>query len=331
VLVVAAVAALVAAGGVAALAMQPGDDKPRSPRSAVQAAAPERGIEVDATRVGGRPNIVLGAGGHVWVGRFLNPRLAALDPATGGRTKAPRPEIGVGLLGLAASGRDLWALASRARQLVHLDARTGRRIGEPVALPSAANAVAATPDSVYVAVTQPVLDPGDQILEFDARTGALRRSLGVRDGVRRLEVAAGWLWLLASDPAELVGIDLDDPGKRRHVDLESDSSGDLALGAGSLWVTLVDTDQLARVDPRGGKPATFPTGRRPSGVVVRKGTVWVANRTSSTVSRIDVRSGRPHSDIRVPINPYDVAAYRDSIWVTSLTEGRIARITGLDD
>jgi hypothetical protein len=34
-------------------------------------------------------------------------------------------------------------------------------------------------------------------------------------------------------------------------------------------------------------------------------------------------------EIPVPQNPYDVAAYGDAIWVTSLTEGKIARVTGL--
>jgi len=327
VLLAAAAAALLAAVVVAGLAMRGEGEQPRAPQSPTPAS--KRGMKVAATRIGGRPNIILGAGGHVWTGRFSNARLETLDPATGKRTQ-PRPEIGVGLLGLAASGRDLWALAARDRQLVHLDARTGRRIGEPVPLPGASNAVAATKDAVYVAVTQPELDPGDQILEFDARTGVLRRAIDARDGVRRLEVVRGRLWVLASGPAELIGIDLDEPSHRRHVPLESATSVDLAVGAGDLWVSLSDSDQLARVDPRGGKPATFPTGRGPAGVVVRNGTVWVANRTESTLTRIDIRTRRPvEPEIPVPQNPYDVAAYGDAIWVTSLTDGKIARVTGL--
>ena len=31
----------------------------------------------------------------------------------------------------------------------------------------------------------------------------------------------------------------------------------------------------------------------------------------------------------MPLNPYDLAVYGDAIWVTSLTTGRIARVTGL--
>ena len=144
-------------------------------------------------------------------------------------------------------------------------------------------------------------------------------------------VFRGRLWVLASNPAELIGIDPDDPSHhRRHVPLESATSVDLAVGAGDLWVTLSDSDQLARVDPRGGKPSTFATGRGPAGIEVRKGIVWVANRTESTLTRIDIRTRRPvEPEIPVPQNPYDVAAYGDAIWVTSLTEGKIARVTGL--
>jgi len=330
-LAVAAVGALLAAGGVAGVAIRGDGDGTRSAEApSTPAPAPKGAVDVHVTRIGGRPNIVLGAGGHVWAGRFLNPRLATLDPATGNRRAAPGPEIGVGLLGLAASGGDLWVLAARARQLVRLDARTGRRLGA-VALPGASNAVAATPDAVYVAVTLPDLDPGDQILEIDPRTGATRRTLDVRDGVRRLQVVRGRLWLLASNPAKLIGIDLDDPSRRRRVPLESDTSVDLAVGGGYLWASLADSDQLARVDPSGGKPANFPTGRRPAGIAVHDGTVWVANRTDSTVTRIDLRSGRPRKETRVPLNPYDVAAYGGSIWVTCLTDGKIARLTGPGD
>ena len=34
--------------------------------------------------------------------------------------------------------------------------------------------------------------------------------------------------------------------------------------------------------------------------------------------------------IDVPINPYEIAAYDDALWITCLADGRIARVTGLD-
>jgi streptogramin lyase len=115
-----------------------------------------------------------------------------------------------------------------------------------------------------------------------------------------------------------------------HVNLETDASGDLAVGRGYLWATLYDADQVARIDPRTGAIATYATGAGPSGVVVRKGTAWIANRSSSTLTRLDIRSGRVRGEIDVPINPYEVAAYGDAIWITCLADGVIARVTGLD-
>ena len=214
-----------------------------------------------------------------------------LDPSTGERNLRLRPQAGLGLRAFAAHGRDLWVLASRTGQLVHLDARSGRRIGDPVPLPGTASAVAATADAVYVAVTQPELDPGDQILVIDPGTGETRQSIDVpRDGVRRLVLARGRLWLLASNPAEVIGLDPSDPARPRHVRLNADHATDLAVGAGYLWATLSDADKLSRIS-FDGELADFPTGRGPSGIAVRKGVVWVANRTDSTLMPIDVRTG----------------------------------------
>jgi streptogramin lyase len=330
VLAIAAVAGvLLAAVGVGALAMRDEPGGEATPEQAAQTAQAKSRLKVSEIRIGGRPNNVIGAEGHIWTGWFLSDRLVTLDPATGELQRSPRPQIGVGLTGLAVDGDTIWAVSARDRRLVHVDARTGEVLGSPLALPSAGSAVAAGEDAVYVALSQAGLAPGDQILELDKRTGETRRTIDVRDGVRRLELAGGRLWMLSSDPAALVGIDLDS-GNRRLVELDATTAVDLTVGAGYLWAT-TSGDQLARIGLRGGKPATFPTGRGPAGVVVRKGTVWVANRTASTLTRIDVRTGRPSSrEIRVPLNPYDLAAYRDSIWVTALTDGKIARVTGLD-
>ncbi len=323
-----AAVALLAAGAGAWLALADDPEAPTPPAK----PAPLPALKIESTKVGGRPAVIVGAGGHIWTGRSHRRRLATLDPSTGKRNMRLRPQTGLGLRAFAVDGRDLWVLASRAGQLVHLDARSGRRIGDPVPLPGTASAVAATADAVYVAVTQPELDPGDQILVIDPRTGETRRSIDVRDGVRRLVLAGGRLWLLASNPAEVVGIDLSDPGRQRHVRLNADHSTDLAVGAGYLWATLSDADKLSRISFDGGSSADFPTGRGPSGIAVRKGTVWVANRTDSTLTRIDVRTGKPaEKEIRIPLNPYDLAAYDDAIWVTTLIAGRIYRVTGLDD
>ena len=317
-----AVVLLAGAAVLAAATLDGGDGKRRPAAATATPQAPR----VTTARLGGRPNVILAAGEQIWTGAFLRSRLAAIDPARAKFERARQPEIGIGLTGMAARGRSLWALASRDRQLVRLDARTGRRIGKAVTLPGAMSAVAASRDSVWVTVITPGLEPPNQLVRIDPSTHAVLDTREITYGVRRIEILDGGLWLLASNPARLTRIDLD-TGDRRHLELDADTAVDMAVGEGALWVTLSDVDRLARVDPRASRvTTTYAAGRSPAGVVVEDGSAWVANRDSSTLTRLDTRTGRVREEIEVPINPYDVEAAFGAVWVTSLATGRIARV-----
>jgi streptogramin lyase len=209
--------------------------------------------------------------------------------------------------------------------LVRLDARTGERLGTPIPLPGEVNGLLAERDSVWIVVV--TADPGtDELLRFDAATGAERDRLAVPEGVRRVAHTRGEAWLLTTHPARLVRIDL--AGHRHHeLRFEADASGDMAVGHGSMWVTLTDVDQLARVGLRTLDVATVAVGRSPVGVAVQGGSVWVANRESSTLSRVDAGSDRVRGEIEVPLNPYELAVRGNALWVTSLAEGKLTRIT----
>ena len=282
--------------------------------------------KLDSVRVGGRVNNVASAGGHIWAGSFKRSRMSSIDPTVPRRLVRPDADIGVGLSGIAVAGETMWVIASRDRQLVHLDARTGERLGEPIPLPDTSGAVATDGRTVWVAVSLHEMHSGDQILAFDALTGAPKPTLNVFNGVRRLVAFDGGLWILGSNPSRIGWIDLVS-GKRHRTRFESELSGDLAAGAGAIWATLTDRDQLVKLDPRTWNVTTIAVGREPNGIVASRGSIWVANRTSSTVSRVDPRSGRVKSEIEVPLNPYELAADRNGIWVTSLAQGRVTRIT----
>jgi class 3 adenylate cyclase len=85
--------------------------------------------------------------------------------------------------------------------------------------------------------------------------------------------------------------------------------GDVAVGAGGVWVTLPDRGAVMRIDPETMTVRdTIPVGADPSGIAIGEGSVWVANGGSSTVSRIssgdgirrpdDRRAGRTFRDCR---------------------------------
>jgi hypothetical protein len=317
-----AAAALLLATGAAGAALLIGDREPPPAPTATR----NGGETLTSIPLGGRLNSVAIAGGHVWTGGFEIRRLHAVAPDRARPIGSMRPEVGIGLTGMTAQDGSLWVITSRDRLLVRVDARTGDVKGSPITLPSAGNAVAAGRRSVWVATTTPELDPGDQILRIDQDTGATRRTFHAPDGIRRLTLAHGRLWLLASNPPRLIRMD-PQTGRRRGQRLAGQNAGDLAAGAGALWATLTDVDQLIRLDPVSWNVTRIAVGRGPAGVAVHGGSVWVANGASSTLSRVSVRSRRVTEEVEVPWNPYELATAGDSVWVTSLAEGKLTRVS----
>ena len=316
--------ALAAAAAVWLLTSGGGPAKHGSPpgRSRPSPAAEPR---IQSARVGGRVNAVAGAGGVIWTGAFRSPRLKAVDPRKVERLANLTADIGRGLQALAPDRDTIWAIAGRDRRLAHFDARTGRPIGTPIPLPGPGNAVVADGTSVWVA-TSIQGRPGDEVLRFDARSGRLEKTIVVLDMVRRLVIADGALWILATHPARLVRLDLRS-GKRIKRTFDADSSGDMTAGAGAIWATLPSTEQVVRLRfDNLRNPAYAAVGNSPAGVAVTERDVWVANRGSNTVTRIDIAALRPREEIEVPINPYEVIAYAGGVWVTSLADGLVTRI-----
>lgn len=109
------------------------------------------------------------------------------------------------------------------------------------------------------------------------------------------------------------------------------SPGDVAVGAGAVWITDQNSQTLLRVDPQYGditrirlsaqglsKPGTG------GGVAVGAGSVWVAQGLSRIV-RIDPASGRVVSSI--PLPDANVVAFGDgAVWVAASDLGTLTRI-----
>jgi virginiamycin B lyase len=105
----------------------------------------------------------------------------------------------------------------------------------------------------------------------------------------------------------------------------------LAFGAGSLWATTFDTDELLRVDARtNAVVARIPLVRRQSTAVrwlgFGEGSVWVSNFDDNSVSRIDPATNAVVATIPVTLNPTGVGFGAGSVWVTNHRAATISRI-----
>ena len=324
--------ALLAAGIVAGIALR-SDDRPVSAARTPTASATASAEPTVTARVmiGGRPNSLAAAGGHVWAGAFRSDRLTAIDPASGKVVRRLRPEIGEGLRELAVSGGVLWVLNARAQRVLRVNARTGEPAGAPIELPGVPTAMACDGKTLWVALRVQNYGGGDDLLRFDVATGALEETLPVRDFVTSMIVARGALWMVTPRPTTLVRHDLA-TGKRRRIKLGGGQPSDIAYGRGAIWATLADADQLVRVDPRTFNMATVAVGREPAGIAVRGREIWVANRASSTLTRVDAGSGRLRAEeLEVPLNPSAIAVAGRGVWTGSLATGRVVEVASATD
>jgi hypothetical protein len=218
----------------------------------------------------------------------------------------------------------LW-VATRARKLLRLDPRRGRRLAAPVPLAMRPSAIAARGNDVWIA--QGPDDGPARIVRIDAATGVIEASVPAAPRIEGMRYARDRLWTLHGEPNYLVERDPVTLRGIHHIPLPGSTVGGLASGAGALWATIPDQDQLVRYQPRTGNRATVTVGGRPIGVAVHGDHVWVAASGSSTVEHIAADSmelvGEP---IRVPLNPLAIAVAGEAIWVTCVGENVVARV-----
>jgi hypothetical protein len=276
-------------------------------------------------RFGSRPNAVVPVGDRVWVGAWRTGHLAAIDPTANAAIRDLRPAADGGTVDMVRTADGLW-VATRARQVLHLDARTGRARATPLPLTMEPTALAVRGTDVWVGEED--LDAGTaQIVRIDSRTGVVAASVGAGPNMAGIVYAHGHIWTLHGEPNHLVERDPRTLRRTKYVALPGASVGALAAGAGALWMTIPDQDQLVRYDPRTGNRATVSVGGRPIGVTVRGNRVWVAASGSSTIERVTARSMRSIGDpIRVPLNPLALAISDDGIWVTCVGTNVVARV-----
>jgi YVTN family beta-propeller protein len=134
-------------------------------------------------------------------------------------------------------------------------------------------------------------------------------------------------------PAGLAGIDANATGivdpASGHITQQiplGDIPRGIASGAGSVWVALEASGQVARIDLRTNSVQRIPVGSDPTGVAFGGGAVWVTNNDSRTVSRIDPASNTVVQSIPVGNAPSAIAFGEGFVWATNTLDGTVSKI-----
>jgi DNA-binding beta-propeller fold protein YncE len=274
-------------------------------------------------RLGGRPSNILVADGKAWVIRSGSDRLAVLDAATVKR-EPYSPRVGSLPAALAAGFGKVWVANQSGPALVPISLTSHRQEGPAVPLPSQGKvvAVAATTRSLWVGIRG---TPG-LLLRIDPEGRVPAKTIPLPDGLQNIAVGAGAVWVIARRANTVTRVDIASATQRRVFVGERPFG--IVYGRGAVWVTNNGNDTVTRIDT--GSLSTVPirVGRGPKGISIGAGGVWTANAFDSTVTRINPRTNRVTGRaVKVAVNPYGIDATTDQVWVTSLAEGKVQRLT----
>jgi YVTN family beta-propeller protein len=224
----------------------------------------------------------LGAPGKDWVTR--------IDPASG-RTMAtvtvPRAP-----LDLAATSGAVWVTNSSGDSVARIDPQTNRLVGRPVTAGASPQSLAMGGGSLWVANHDALT-----VTRIDQASGKVVAQIPVPSEPHRVAYGAGAAWVGNWHDNSVSRID---PHTNRVVGspipIGAHHAGNLAAGAGGVWVT---SDY--RVD---------------------------AAAEDVVVVRIDPQANRAVETIAVGGHPIDVAATGGAVWVSVANPGRLLRIAG---
>jgi len=327
-------AAAAAIGVAAAVALGVGDDEAPPPRatatptaSATTTAAPAEGMTADeGVEVGRRPNVVRAVGDTVFVGSFLSDRLNLVSAKTG-KVRSYAPRVGVGANDAAVSGNSVWLAVGRARQLVRLNAKTGRLIGNPIKLPGPASSVAATRSAIWVALV-PGQGAPDTLLKIDPKTGQTVASVEYPWGIGSITTSPTAVWIAARRRARIQRVDPTTGELVKTLQIGRSRSTDIVYRAGSLWLATPDDNTVYKVSTRTGDAIPISVGQQPRQLAAGKDTIYVTNFSSSDLYAIDASSSRVEgTPLELPVNPYSLSVEGDTVWVASVPENRLTRVT----
>jgi YVTN family beta-propeller protein len=98
-------------------------------------------------------------------------------------------------------------------------------------------------------------------------------------------------------------------------------------GFGSIWVALISSDTVLRIDPATRKVLRrIRVPSQPCGMAIGGGSVWIEDYGDGTVTRVDGHTSRVTTRIKAGVSPYDVHVAFGAAWVTNYGDNTVTRV-----
>ncbi|MDP2712543.1 MAG: protein kinase [Solirubrobacteraceae bacterium] len=328
------VAALLAAGAIAALLKLGGGSDAQAPQATVTTAQqPDHGTRaaIAGEPISGltRPLALTIAADKAWSLSGLSGQLEIFDARTGERSPR-RPNVGVGGSSLASGFRSVWVLKEQTSSLIRIGARSERRVADGVtriATPGRGVAVATGAGHVWAGLRNaaPNERANEHVVRVDPRDYDQRR-IRVAAGVQDIAVGEGALWVTNRTSPTVTRINTSTLEPTDEIRVGREPRG-IAVGHGAVWVASADDDTLTRINPRSLERRTIALRATPERVTVGGGSVWVTSRDAGQLLRIDPRSRAVRERILTGDDPFALeVAGGDTVWLTLVGENAVQRV-----
>jgi YVTN family beta-propeller protein len=245
------------------------------------------------------------------------------------RKRAYQPRIGRHSASdaVVAFGK-VWLTADKQHRLIALDPSTGRPKGAAIPLPGRPHSIAADRRSLWISLYQLTPTDQDRLLQVNPKTGKVVKNIAFPTGIQRVAASPKAVWAVNRKRQVVTRIDVAS-GAMRQFFVGTQPAADVVYGAGSIWVAGEQDDSVFRINPATGDQISIAVGSRPRQLAVRGNHVYVTNFNSSTLIVIDATRNRVVGEpVDVPINPFAVAAGPGAVWVASVGENKLAKLTG---
>jgi YVTN family beta-propeller protein len=224
--------------------------------------------------------------GALWVARgalgdLAGPRqdtVTRIDPASGRAVATIR--VGRAPLDLAVTPGAVWVANAGGDSVTRIDPQTNRLVGRPVPTGASPQSLAAGGGSLWVANHDE-----RTVTRIDLASGKVVADIPVPSEPHRVAYGAGAAWVGNWHDNSVSRID---PQTNRVVGspipIGPHHAGNLAVGAGSVWVTsdyrvnaAAEDVVVVRIDPQTNRAVeTIPVGGHPIDVAATKGAIWVS-------------------------------------------------------
>ena len=246
-----------------------------------------------------------------------------LDPSSGAVEGGA--EVGSFPMGVAATDGFLWVADSGGGTITQVDT-TGSAAPKSVGIKVTGDpfGVAAGDDSVWVSLG----GQGGDLVRVDL-DGTIQPGIPVGTGYGGIEFGAGSVWLVNADQATLTMVDPVTEGRTPFPLEGAEQPLDLVIEGDSIWITDGLGKQVLQFDQGSGEVVDHvDLDGAPSGIALGGGSLWITMPEDDAVVRIDpAQQLRLNTIDHICDNPRGIASGEDSVWVTCTNDGVVAQIS----